>query len=370
MRKLSLSAIVLLVICGLAAADTYSNGYVNSDGYSYRDGYWYYPGSSQAYYRTLQTTPGYWRCGYYYPGSSYYFYQTYTPSYTAPAAVSYDTPNWEVELLKIAAQRDKFEGQIRKSLVDHARYMEAIKALGLQGNFRWDGYGTIPPSIVPQGSYPGTMPYTLSGHAYHNTSYGAQASTQYGYSTLANLYGSSDLNALYQQAAQLAQGSQRLSSEATAGFQGAISAEGTNRARVAEILVRGQVAAQVLQALSSAPSSETKGISFKVSPGGAIERVEDGSRDPIIKASSLKQLQSIIGEKCAMCHSGKVLKGKLDLAEYPSFSPEKKQRVLERILMTPANPDYANRMMPRDPNDEGKPGTPLTEAEKRAFMLN
>jgi hypothetical protein len=350
----------------------YVDGYVNSDGYTYRGGSWYYGTSTQAYYRTQYTTPGYWSCGRYYPGSSYYYYYAYTPP-----AVTYQDRDWRSKLLDIAAARDKAEAVVRKGAFEQQYFLESVKALGLEGNFHWNGYGTVPPYVVPQGGYgQGYMPYALEGHAYHNLAYGANATTQFSYSNLASLYGQNDMNALFQQAAQLAAGAQRLSSEATVGFQATVGQEGANRARVAEILARGQVAAQVLASIQAAPTSETKGISFKVTPGGTIAKVDDGSGDPQVRGQLRGQLEALIGAKCAVCHGGagadgkEVVRGGLDLRDYLDFSPERKQKVWARISLEPGSPDFAGKVMPRDLKDESRPGVPLTKEERKLFFLN
>ena len=158
------------------------------------------------------------------------------------------------------------------------------------------------------------------------------------------------------------QGSQQFSFNATTAFQGLVGQEGTNRAKVAEILAKGQVAAQVIQALQS--GNEVKGVSFTITSGGKIQQqVDSNAVDPKERQALLGQFEQLVGAKCASCHSNGTKKGGLDLSGYLTFSQAQKQAVWDRITTT----DQA-RMMPRDPS--GGPGIALTAQEKRLFFLN
>lgn len=373
MKKLSL---LLFLLFGLAvwsespvSASGYANGYVE-DGYTYNNGYWYLNG--QAYTRARWWQPGregyYLNSGYgcslcrvYVPGYAGYYFYKYAAYYPAQQELpKYTDPGWRTKLLDIAAARDKVEGDIRKSAFDHQQYLEAVNALGLQNNFRWNGYGQAPP---------------YSAYGYQAVNYGVNAGTQYGYqanaqATVAHLYGDTNLNSLFQQAAQLTQGAQRLSGEATTGFQALVGAEGGNRARVAEIIAKGQMAAQVLNALAAAPSAEVRGYSFKVTQG-KIERVEDPKVvTPDQKAALKEQFGQLASAKCYSCHNDKNAQGKsamfpegFKIADYFLLTVEQKNRVWEVL----GSEDPKKRM----PLAEGGgPGVPLTVDEKRLFFLN
>lgn len=315
--------------------------------YVYRDGFYWYGG--KAYTRALYQYPGYWSYGVYYPGAYYYRY-TEVPVAVKEKAVTYTDAGWRSKLLDLAAQRDKFEGEIRKGQHEQAYFLDAVRALGLQGNFTWNGYGNAPPSL-----------YGGSGYGY--ASYSANASTKYGYSynSLSQLYGDSDLNQLYQAANQLAQNAQRLGGEATSGFTALAGQEGANRARVAEIIAKGQMAQQILQALESAPPAVTKGFSFRFNERGVFEKTEVGV-SPEVKEGLSEQFAQVARNRCASCHSGSTRKGGFDVFEYPTMTAEAKQRVWMRLVS-----DDQNAMMPR--GLDGGPGKRLTPDEFRAFVL-
>lgn len=350
----SLAAFLFLAVCGLASAEGFAPGYTTAAGYVLNaDGLWYY--GSQAYTRTLVTIPGYYAtsncCRYWVASSSYYQY-TIVPKVQLP---SYTEPGWRTQLLAIAANRDKFEGDIRLKAVEHQNYLEAVNALGLTGNFRWNGYG----QSVAYGSY-----YAPP------VNFGANANTQYGYSaTYAASFGQSpDLNVLYQQANQLALNSQRLGGEATAGHQGLVAQAGGNQARVAEILAKGQAGSQlalaVANAVAAAPSTETRGFRFDLKPGGVVVRTEDPKLvTPEIRTKLKEQFEALAVAKCGDCHGDTGYKGNFKIGDYYTLSQEQKNRVWERIS-TQDN----SKVMPRD--SKGGPGVRLTPEEQKSFFLN
>ncbi len=321
--------------------------------YTYRDGFYW--NGSKAYSRQLYQYPGYWSYGVYYPGAYYYQY-TEVPVATEykTKTVTYNDPGWRSKLLDIAAQRDKFEGEIRKNAHEQAYFMDAVKGLGLTGNFRWNGYGEVPPSVAGG--------YSYGGQGYIST-YGANASTKYGYSynSLSQLYGDGDLNQLYQAASQLAHNAQKLGGEATGQFSALAGQEGANRARVAEILAKGQMAQQILQALETAPSGVTKGFSFKFNEKGVFEKTEAGV-PPKVKGELSDQFATVAKNRCASCHNSIDKKGGFDVYDYPTLSTEDKQKVWLRLVT-----ENETLMMPKAV--DGGPGKRLTPDEFRAFLL-
>lgn len=335
--KYVLSLLVLFILSLTVTADNYYNGYHNSDGYSFYNGYWYY--GNVAYTRTRYYQPGYWSYGVYYPGYYYYHYYRYNApqqNYTPPVTPK-DT-NWRTKLLQIA------EYQVKEN-TEQRNFTEGIKALGLQnslattGNAGYSGYG-------------------------YNVSVPVNASTQYGYSfqSIAQLYGDTNLNQIFQAAAQLTAGAQKLSGQATSDFQALVGQEGANRSRVAEILAKGQAAAQILNALKGPSSTNLQGFAFKVDSNGTIQKVDNGVA-PLDKTVVAQQAAIIINTKCVSCHNPSNKKGGLDMTQYNSFSPEDKQVVWARITT-----DDQNKMMPRNPS--GGPGQKLTSDELRILMAN
>ena len=79
--------------------------------------------------------------------------------------------DWRTRLLEIAQEREEYRAKQEAQAQDHREYMEALKALGLEGN---------------AAAYPG---YSHSPYGYQANS--EQGTTVYGYSysTLADIYG-------------------------------------------------------------------------------------------------------------------------------------------------------------------------------------
>lgn len=363
MKRLAILFLLLAASAGSAADTTYPIGYITPGGYAWRgDGYWYY--GEQPYTRAQVLQPGYYAnatygcntCRTYVPGYYYWSYTAYNkPTTYAPQLPSYTDPTWRSKFFDIVASREKLEGEITREAFNQQNYMEAVNALGLK------------PARAP-------IPYYGAyGNAY-GLNYGVQGNTQYGYaaqsySTIAQVYGSSDLNVLYQQAAQLTAGAQRLGGEANSGFQALVGTEGANRARVAEILAKGQMAQQILNSLAAAPSAEVRGYSFRIEQG-KIQRIEDPKQVTPDQKEALKaKLEQVAEAKCVSCHGDKDAKGGglfpggFKIADYFRLTNEQKNRVWEVI----STPDPAKRM-PLRPN--GGPGEPLTVEEQRAFYLN
>jgi len=321
----ALFGVLLFALVSVGGDEEYARG---DDGYWYRDGV--------PHTRVLVEQSPYWYCGRYYAGTSYYRYTRHSK----PAPTPKD-PDWRSKLLDIAAQRDKFEADARKGAAEQQYFLEGVRALGLEGNFAW------------------RSPRLYSSL---DVTYGANASTQYGYSysTLAQVYGDNNLPQLYQQAAQLAQGAQRLSGEASSKFSDLVGQEGLNRARVAEVLARGQVLTAISQSLAAGP--EVRGIRFTVSSGGKMQRVEEDV-DPDIKRDLSKQFSALAAARCAGCHSGDKVRGNFDVGSYPQLSPEQKQLVWARLV----DPDDKRVMPQAGPGEQLKR---LTPAELRLFFLN
>lgn len=365
MKRLVPALFLLLLLTGFASAtDTsYPIGYITPGGYAWRgDGYWYY--GDQAYTRTQEWVPGYYTtssplgcnsyaCRTWVPGYYYWKYTAYTkPTVYQPQLPSHTDPGWRSKILDIAAAREKLEGEITRSAFEQQNYMEAVQALGLRA---------ARPNIPYVGVYG-------AANATYATNFGANGNTQYGYrqesfNTIAQVYGNTDLNTLYQQAAQLTAGAQRLGGEANSGFQTLVGTEGANRARVAEILAKGQMAQQILNSLTAAPQAEVRGYSFRVEKG-RIERTEDPKVvTPDQKAALKEKFEQLASARCYDCHNDKDPKGGFKIADYYTLSMEQKNKVWE-VISTPDD----KKMMPR--SKDGGPGKRLTPDEQRLFFLN
>lgn len=317
-------ALILIAIFGMATL-------VSADDYIQRGDYFYYGGSPQAYYRTLITVPGsYSSCGrYQQAGYSYYRYIAYTPPAAAALAMPAYSPDWRTEVLKYAERRD-----------DRLQYDKVAAALGIYN----------PQAAVPYSNYQSVV----------------NASTPYGYSynSIAHVYGDISPSQLYQQAAQLANGTQQATNAAIAGHQSLVAQDGSNRAKVAEIIAKGQAAAQAFKALQGPNSVQTQvnvsGVTAGV-PGVPYEAPQKSFMPSTEAAERLQTFQGLVSNKCAACHSGNVKKGGFDISGYLSFSPEQKQAVFQRLI----TPD-AKAMMPRAA--DGGPGQRLSVAEMQLFL--
>lgn len=349
MTRIALAALAATALCvGSASADSYPDGYVNDAGYTWRNGYWWK--DSHAYKYEKYWVPGscYFYGGYYHqdPGHWDHKYVEYpVANYVPPVQkVTYRDADWKAKLLDIAAARDKWEGDIRRGAYEQRYFMDSVDALGLKGNFHWGGYGASPP-------YGDVTAYPLNGvlrSSLQFGSYGANASTIYGssYKQIAEQYGDANLSQLYQQANRLAENAQKLGGQATADFSGLVQAEGSNRARVAEILARGEAAQRVLQSLDGPPRTETRTLEFKI--GGASQAA----------SGPKQQFESVFSTRCGACHSGAKPKAGFDLTKYYGMTPEQKGQVWE-LLVTKDR----DKMMPRSRDGAAAEYLPLAEVK-------
>lgn len=329
---------------------------VRASNYVYRNGYYY--SGSQAYTRYWYQPPGYYSYGSYYYPPGYYVYTAYYPpaASTYTPSVNYTDPDWRSKLLDLAAQRDKAEGKIRVNAFEQKYFLEAVEALGLKGNFNWQGYGQAPPYSV--------NPYSSYGNLQLSTA-GAQGSTVYGYSynTIASFYGDVNLSQLYQQAQRLAENAQQLSGQATTEFGALISQEGNNRAKVAEILAKAQATREFLKGLQgSGGEIKIQGKSFRVGPEKNVEPPpmappQNGEKGAGLNEALKNQWIQSASTRCYSCHGqGGKKDGGFDVQTYPSLSPEAREDIVRNRLLT-KNPEKG---MPRGKDGKHAP-LPLSE---------
>ena len=260
--------------------------------------------------------------------ASYYVYK--------PVAKASD-PDFRVKLLDLAAARDGREQANRAEALRQTNFLEAVEALGLTGNFRLNNYGAD------------TYPARASAQA-PLSSAGVNGQTIYGYSysSIADVYGV-DLNALYQQASRLTQNAQTLAGQAHTDFSDVLKQEGANRARVAEILAKGQAAAQVAKAVEASQTVrvESREFRFRVEPDGKITQIPE----PTATISGV-----FAPAKCVGCHAGTKKEGGFAVALFPKMSVEDKRKVWELLV----SPDLTKRM------PKGQPA--LTAEELKVFF--
>jgi mono/diheme cytochrome c family protein len=290
-------------------------GLATADSYTYRDGY-YWRGAT-AYTRAQNKV-------YTAPNCYYYRYDYYPvkviekvvervvekPVYPPPAPQK----GWRQQLLEMAEARDKYEQAQAAAARDHKEYIEAIKVLGLNKG----------PTANPYG-----YAYTQNVSAYGNA---AQGNTVYGYSlsSVSDVLGDNQVGVWMQQAARAQQAAQVTAEKGLGGIFNAIDLEGSNRARVAQILAKAEV-------LKSLDTAETH-TQTRVEVQGALP---PGTIPPPPQADpQAPTLQNLFGAKCAKCHSQQgTIQGKtdlfpqgVDLGLYPNFTYEQKRRVLDAVL--------------------------------------
>lgn len=363
------AAAVVLGSVGVTAANDWTVSH-HTDGYTVYHGNSYYWKGNDAYTRQQYYRPGYYAYGYYYPPSNYYQY-SYSYTYQYPQAqVSYKDTDWRQKLLAIAEGRDKAEATLRKAAAEQTYFLEAVQALGLSGNFTWQGYGTSP--------YPVQQQYAPGGGGYQNKYFPQSGlyggNTQYGYSVkeVAEFYGDSNPAALYQQAARLTQNAQQLAGQATGDFSALVSQEGSNRARVAEVLAKGAAAAQVLKAADAPPSSRFTKQEFRIdgaastASGGQAVGGEGGPPPGAAAAPNgtawRAAWQVHAQTKCAVCHAGPDAKSKFEVMKFYDLPRTRRALLVAGRLAT----DDDEKRMPR--TAEGHAGPRLTDAELELWM--
>ncbi len=312
-----------------------------TDGYHFRGGYYYYGNESQAYYRTLITTPGYFRYGVYYPASSYYSYQAYTPP--ATPTQTYNQPgDFRVELLKIAERQSKLKGKLLLDAAEQKSFLEGIKALGLEGSLGYGGgyqpgFGTVPPYLLNN--------YGAGSYQHSVVNFGANASTQYGYSltnAMQQIYGSNDPNVALQLLGQYLNNSMALTDKAAAGVQGLATDHEARKAKQANDALRVHLALEAIKSLGNSPSIETKTLTFNSTTGQTSGNQNtqpkafgvQGGVDPRWKLSA--------DARCARCHSGANPKGAFNVYTFSAMTEDAKQVVRDRLTTT----DDKQRMPP------------------------
>jgi hypothetical protein len=392
-------ALVLTLGCykawgGEYLTGNYYNGY-QEDGYTYRDGL-FYKGDvpySREYYTYVKQVPytaynyggygGYATPYTYYQPKTYYAWRYTKVEYPKSEVPSYGK-GWQSQLLGIAANRDKVEGNLRTAALDHQAYLAAVNVLGLAGNFKWQNYGLAP--LFPSYAAP-HAPYAAA----------PQGQTVYGYSfaTARDLYGDANLGTLYQQAARLTQNAQTLAGQGHTDFSDLVAKEGGNRARVAEILAKGQAAVQALQAANPQASqhTESRTFSFRLEQGtngqstlvpvqppaqpevGADQQPQPGQQPPAAQPGQAPRapgpqappmprdndeaFRQLLANRCAQCHGDREPRGAFRVLSYSGMSPGDKMTVWRRIMAKDSK-----RMPPPDS------GPALTQEEIRMFLTH
>lgn len=326
-----------------AQASGYSNGYVNRHGYTWNNGYWWRTKANGDRCAFTRVRKPYWYCG------RKYYRWIYRQQFcnnrysTSSPYTRIDPTNDDalMKLLDIAAARDRVEGQMRVRAQKFQEFRSAAEVLGLQGNFGWQGYGMYYPAAATAGAYQ---------QQYANTQYpSAQGSTVYGYTTVSDVYGDLDLNALYEQAIRLAQDQSKYAAEASERTQSLVAQQGAQHSRIAEIYARAQAARELAKATEPQPSSHTKESGWVVKfPGNGQEPVveRNGEEDnDYLDRAFVNLTQAAFRANCVKCHGGEKTEKNLDLTNLRNLTAAQAGGIVTRIK----SDDPSVRMPPEGP---------------------
>lgn len=195
--------------------------------------------------------------------------------------------------------------------------------------------GPIANSITPIGSV-NTDNSTTHSYTY-NITYGqlpvAQGNTLYGYSfsSVADVYGNTDIGALYNQAIRLAGDANAYADKANTNAMSLVAQAGRERTKVAEILAKGQVIAQAnasaaALAQSVSPGPEVNVVQSAVTKGSG-ETVVNRDPSPVAPGS----VQKIFNQYCVKCHRAGKEAGGLNLEDAAKLSQQQADSVIQRI---------------------------------------
>ena len=281
---------------------------------------------------------------------------------------------WRGQLLDIISRRDAYEGQARASALEHNEFLETLKALGIEGNFTWDGYGYSPQYAQGFGQVFG---YPQMPQAY-NSQFGAPTGgTQYAYTyatDYADSYRNADIAALIsrqQSYQELAQNNAASTASATGDLidrKGQRDAEVARLRGTAELNERtiqafGQAIAQGLQ--SGKPQERTITERTTITPQvmgqpSTTKSVEIQGADSG-QARAMLNFGLLVEKRCVACHGSdsSANKSGLLLSAPTQLSQAIKAKAARRIL--------AGEMPPAK-DLQGNPIEPLTAEEKRLLL--
>lgn len=193
--------------------------------------------------------------------------------------------------------------------------------------------------------------YAAAPAALAGSSYAEQGTTVYGYNKLSEIYKPTDLALAFNQAARFTDKALELGPQAISGYQAIVESEGNRQAKVAEIIAKGQAAAQALNASNPTAGDSKSSVSFKITQGAGQATIpQPANNDDLSKAKI-----EILTASCIQCHNATNPNGQLDLTKYESFTQDQKDAVFAAIV----DPD-PNKRMPKVKAANGfSPGEPL-----------
>lgn len=301
------SVIFILFSATIASAgDRYyrSGGYC----YSYTPNYSYY-------------TPSYYTPNYYYQPT----YTVPTPTYVPTQTVINNNTDWRTQVLKYKEKVD-----------DLTAFQQTMSALGVRTDQQY---------LAPQAYLGG------------QTAYG------YSFNTTKDIYGSLDLNILFQQASQANKSALQLGGESNNGFQSLVGQVSNNQlefaketAKIEEVRAKTLGVATALIAANAQPSSKITASGNLLVPNG----------QNLVQNNQVAQngnFQNILNARCATCHTGPQAKSSLDVTKWGSLTEAQREECRDRIISTDLK-----RHMPRD--EKTQQPIQLPGVEIKQFFIN
>lgn len=308
-----MKTMILVLLAALAVTDLS----IASEPYTVGNDGYYYDAAGSKYTRKQKWL---WVDGYYYTKNCCRYWQ---PGYWqsngydyAKVAVTYKDPNWRTELLRIAAARDQIEGQVRYAREEQANFLESVQALGLTGNFYFSNYGLT------------------GGYDYSKVQTGNTVYSTYKNSSVADIYGATNADYLFQQASALAKDGLAFGDRGAERFAGLINVERERSKAVAEILAKGQTAERVLNAASAAP-----GGTFR-----STQTVQRTERNVERNVGGDKRLLAM--RACISCHGDEDPQGGYKISQHWNQSADDQMEAVRRMTLPESDPKF----MPRTPN--------------------
>ncbi len=328
---------LLIVSCLLLdVALLFGNEYTFSNGYYWKGG--------QAYTRSVVRVLDAHNCW-------VNTYQ-YTP-YVAPTTttnvtnITHETPNWRTKLLEIAEYREKSQAKIKQAALEHQEYLQALKALGLNGH--GPGYTTTT---------------TVDAYGYSQVPT-AQGATVYGYNEIADVYARTDLGEIYNNALRLAEQSNKYGADATNGAYRLVDQLGdrasgllSQQMAIAEIQAKTNGAKALVDSLKAESrlhiEKRTEGPPVPNPPAPGESPVLD---EPAAKATGdvYDKLTALVNTKCVSCHGGKTTQAGLNLTDLGKLEQKQVDAIFSRITS-----QDSEKVMP--------PNKPLTRGEIGLFF--
>lgn len=292
MRYLFIFGLLACSVCSLGAAEYEQRG----DLY-YKDG---------QYFTRYKADAG----GEYVYSNGCRAWQPYYRWVYTPVANLKTADRWSV-LAQAIVEEKKSDAAVK----DNAQFIEAAKLL-----------------LNRDGPLPAAASATLA--------YGAAGPTVYGYSytQTADLYGQTDLSALYQQAARLVENAQGYTERANNGHSALVKEAGEAAAKVAEIREKGRAAVEFMRSLPTPQTKVETKVVVPVVPG--VAPAPEAPKDPKLGAAASDKDFLITANRygCVKCHSGGTVNGGYDVTKHWELSPEKRLAVVGRLLLPKGTP--------------------------------